>query len=137
MGEVSPVKPKVEAVKTIHCWKRKNRVVSHSKPPCPLVHEAEPTPNTADCTSPSSRQWGASADETSSDVCRDGADGISLSGGLGFLLEVVSIITNLMEAVFVLSTYRVLVARERAKGGSVVVLRRETTRLQSHYYSSV
>ena len=43
-----------------------------------------------------------------------------------------SIIPNPMEDVFVLSTYRVLVARERAKGGSVVVLRRETTRLQSH-----
>ena len=76
-------------------------------------------------------------EETSSDVCRVGADGISLSGRLRFLLGVVSIIPNPMEDVFVLSTYRVLVARERAKGGSVVVLRRETTRLQSHYYSSV
>ena len=135
MGEVSPVKPKMESVKIIHCWKRKKRVVNHSKPPCPLVHEAEPTPKTSDYTSPSER--GASVEETSSDVCRVGADGISLLGGLGFLLGVVFIIPNLMEAVFVLSTYLVLVARERANGGSVVVLRRETTRLQSHYYSSV
>ena len=76
-------------------------------------------------------------EETSSDVCRVGADGISLSGGYGFLLRVVSIFPNLMEAVYLLSTYRVLVARERAKGGSLVVFRRETTRLQRHYYSSV
>ena len=70
LGEVSLVKPKVEAVKIIHCWKRKKRVVSKAKTPCPLVHEAEQTPNTADYTSPSSWHRGASVEETSSDVCR-------------------------------------------------------------------
>ena len=70
----------------IHCWKREKRVVSKAKTQCPLVHEAEPTPNTADYTSPSSRQRGASAEETSPDVCRFEADGTFLLRGLGFLI---------------------------------------------------
>ena len=88
LGEVSLVKPEVEAVKIIHSWKRKKRVVSKAKTPCPLVHEAEPTPNTADYTSPSSRQRGASVEETCSDVCRFEEDGTSLLRVLVSCLEV-------------------------------------------------
>ena len=98
LGEVSLVKPKVEAVKIINCWKWKERVVSKAKTRCPLVHEAEPTPKTADYTSPSSRQHGASGEETSSGICRFEAVGTSLLRGLGFLLGVVSIIPELLEA---------------------------------------
>ena len=76
-------------------------------------------------------------EETSSDVCSVWADGISFSEGIGFLLELVSIFLKLLEAVFVISTYPILVARERAKGGNGVIFCGENSRLQSHYYSSV
>ena len=116
LGKVSLVKPKVEAVKMIHCWKREKRVVSKAKTPCPLVHEAEPTPNTADYTSPSSRQRGASVEETSSDVCRFEADGTFLSRGLGFLLGVLYITPKLLEAVFVISTLQCPLQQNAQKG---------------------
>ena len=113
---VSLVKPKVEAVKIIYYWKREKRVVSKAKTPCPLVHEAEPTPNTADYTSTSSRQRGASVEETSSDVCRFEADGTSLLRGLGFLLAILSITPKLLEAVFVISTLQCPLQQNAQKG---------------------
>ena len=67
-----------------------------------------------------------------------------VSGRMGFLFQGVlvsclelSISLKLLEAVFVMSTYPILVARERAKGGNGVMFSGENSRLQSHYYSFV